>query len=144
MCLGNIDQHSGIPLRGREDEERLFVDMIKLTHQFDRYGYRRVKASLRDAGWQVNDKLVERLWEREGLKVSMKRSKRGRLWLDPSRDIAAQCPVGQWMAPVFGSSPNIKTTSGPVILFITVPTMAEFLGSRTSLMSLAVNVWLSA
>ena len=24
---------------------------------------------LRDAGWQVNDKRVERLWQREGLKV---------------------------------------------------------------------------
>ena len=33
------------------------------------YGYRRIAALLRDAGWQVNDKRVERLWRREGLKV---------------------------------------------------------------------------
>ena len=37
---------------------------------------------LRDAGWQVNDKRIERLWRREGLKVPMKQPKRGRLWLN--------------------------------------------------------------
>jgi putative transposase len=68
--------------RGREDEERLVADMIELTRQFGRYGYRRVSALLRDAGWQVNDKRVERLWKREGLKVPMKQAKRGRLWLN--------------------------------------------------------------
>ena len=26
---------------------------------------------LREAGWQLNDKRVERLWRREGLKVPM-------------------------------------------------------------------------
>ena len=56
--------------------------MIELTRQFGRYGYRRVAALLRDAGWQVNDKRVERLWRREGLKVPMKQSKKGRLWLN--------------------------------------------------------------
>ena len=99
--------------------------MIELTRQFGRYGYRRVAALLRDAGWHVNDKRVERLWKREGLKVPMKQAKRGRLWLNPSRDIAAQCPVGQWMVPVFGSSLNVRTTSGPMTSFITVPTMVE-------------------
>ena len=33
---------------------------------YDRYGYRRIAVLLRDAGWQVNDKRVERLWRREG------------------------------------------------------------------------------
>lgn len=37
---------------------------------------------LRDAGWLVNDKRVERLWRREGLKVPMKQPKKGRLWLN--------------------------------------------------------------
>ena len=36
---------------------------------------------LRDAGWLVNDKRVERIWRREGLKVPKKQPKRGRLWL---------------------------------------------------------------
>ena len=45
--------------RDREDEERLVVDMIELTRQYGRYGYRRVAALLRDVGWQVNDKRIE-------------------------------------------------------------------------------------
>ena len=53
-----------------------------MTRQYGRYGYRRVAALLRDAGWQVNDKHVERLWRREGLKVPMKQPKKGRLWLN--------------------------------------------------------------
>lgn len=66
---------------GRPDEERLVADMIELARQYGRYGYRRIAALLRDAGWQVNDKRVERLWRRQGLKVPMKQPKKGRLWL---------------------------------------------------------------
>ena len=40
------------------------------------------RAMLRDAGWIVNDKRVERIWRREGLKVPAKQPKRGRLWLN--------------------------------------------------------------
>ena len=46
--------------KGRADEERLVADMIELTRQCGRYGYRRVAALLRDAGWQVNDKRIEK------------------------------------------------------------------------------------
>ena len=55
--------------RGRSEESRLVADMIALARQFGRYRYRRIAALLRDAGWLVNDKRVERLWRREGLKV---------------------------------------------------------------------------
>ena len=37
------------------------------------------RALLRDAGWQVNDKRVERLWRREGLKVPGKQPKRNHI-----------------------------------------------------------------
>ena len=37
--------------RGRADKERLVEDMIELTHQYGRYGYRRIATLLRDAGW---------------------------------------------------------------------------------------------
>ena len=67
--------------RGREDEDCLTADLIVLARQYGRYGYRKIAAMLRDAGWQVNDKRVERLWRREGLKVPRKQPKRGRLWL---------------------------------------------------------------
>jgi putative transposase len=67
--------------RGPEDEERLTADMVALARQYGRYGYRKIAEFLRRAGWQVNDKRVERLWRREGLKVPAKQPKRGRLWL---------------------------------------------------------------
>ena len=80
-----LGQHRSTQRRlpqGRADEERLIADMIELTRQYGRYGYRRIAALLRNAGWSVNDKRVERLWRREGLKVPMKQPKKGRLWLN--------------------------------------------------------------
>ena len=68
--------------RGRKDEDRLVADMIELARQYGRYGYRRIAALLRQAGWQVNDKRIERLWRREGLKVPAKQPKKGRLWFN--------------------------------------------------------------
>ncbi len=68
--------------RGKEDEERLVGDMTELARQYGRYGYRRIAALLREAGWHINDKRVERLWRREGLKVPQKQPKKGRLWLN--------------------------------------------------------------
>ena len=67
--------------RGRADEDRLVADMIELARQFGRYGYRRIAALLREAGWSVSDGRIERLWRREGLKVPQKQPKKGRLWL---------------------------------------------------------------
>lgn len=68
--------------RGADDEAALTEDIIALARQYGRYGYRRVTALLRDAGWQVNRKRVERIWRREGLKVPHKKPKRSRLWLN--------------------------------------------------------------
>jgi putative transposase len=67
--------------RGREDAERLTADVIELARQYGRYGYRKIAALLRQAGWSVSDGRVERVWRREGLKVPQKQPKRGRLWL---------------------------------------------------------------
>ncbi len=72
--------------RGRDDEERLTADIVELARRYGRYGTRRITALLRDAGWLVNDKRVERIWRCEGLKVPAKQPKKGRLWLgDGSR-----------------------------------------------------------
>ncbi len=68
--------------RGRDDEEQLTADLIELARRYGRYGYRKIAVLLRDAGWVVNDKRVERIWRREGLKVPAKQPKRGRLWLN--------------------------------------------------------------
>ncbi len=68
--------------QGRNDEERLTADLIELARQYGRYGYRKIAELLRRAGWLVNDKRVERIWRREGLKVPGRQPKRGRLWLN--------------------------------------------------------------
>ena len=68
--------------RGREDEERLTADIVELARRYGRYGYRKIAELLRStAGWVVNDKRVERLWRREGLKVPERQPERGRPWL---------------------------------------------------------------
>ena len=107
--------------KGRADEEHLVADMIELARQFGRYGYRRIAALLRDAGWSVRDGRVERLWRREGLKVPRKQPKKGRLWLNPSRDIAAQCTAGQRTAHASGCGLSIGTMSGAMTSFIVEP-----------------------
>jgi putative transposase len=66
----------------REDEAALTADIIALATQYGRYGYRRITAMLHRTGWVVNHKRVERIWQREGLKVPQKQPKRGRLWLN--------------------------------------------------------------
>ena len=67
--------------QGRVDAEQLTADVIELARQYGRYGYRKIAALLRRAGWVVSDGRVERIWRREGLKVPHKQPKRGRLWL---------------------------------------------------------------
>jgi putative transposase len=68
--------------RAAEDEARLTADIIELAKRYGRYGYRRITALLRKAGWAVNRKRVERIWRREGLKVPQRQPKRSRLWLN--------------------------------------------------------------
>lgn len=65
-----------------DDEGTLTGEIVRLAGQFGRYGYRRITRLLRDDGWRVNHKRVERIWRREGLKVPKKQPKRGRLWLN--------------------------------------------------------------
>jgi putative transposase len=63
-------------------EEVLRAEIVRLASRYGRYGYRRITALLRNDGWRVNHKRVERIWRQEGLKVPKKQPKRGRLWLN--------------------------------------------------------------
>lgn len=56
--------------------------IIELACEYGRYGYRRITALLRQEGFYVNHKRVERIWRQEGLKVPKKQPKRSRLWLN--------------------------------------------------------------
>jgi len=82
-----LGQHRSVQrhaVQTRDDEDALTRTVIQLASQFGRYGYRRITALLRHAGWNVNHKRVERIWRREGLRVPRKQPKRGRLWLNDS------------------------------------------------------------
>ena len=67
---------------GLPDEERLTEDIIELTREYGRYGYRMIAGMLNNSGRHVNHKRVERIWRREGLKVPHKQKKKGRLWMN--------------------------------------------------------------
>ncbi len=64
------------------DEDALTRAIIALGAKYGRYGYRRITALLRSAGWEVGKDRVQRIWRREGLKVPQKQRPRGRLWLN--------------------------------------------------------------
>ena len=56
----------------RPEEDELTQAVIALATQYGRYGYRRIAALLRSAGWPVGKDRVQRIWRREGLKVPQK------------------------------------------------------------------------
>ena len=67
-----LGQHRSTQRRlpvGRDDDDDLTADIVALVRQYGRYGYRKIAELLRSqAGWVVNDKRVERIWRREGLR----------------------------------------------------------------------------
>jgi len=64
------------------DEERLRERIVALASEYGRYGYRMITGMLRNDGWRVNHKRVERIWRQEGLKVPQEQPKKRRLWLN--------------------------------------------------------------
>ena len=96
-CVGHAARHLGVSERracaalgqhrstqrkvprAPDGEARLTADIVEPATRFGRYGHRRIAALLRDAGWAVNRKRVERIWRRGGLKAPPRRPKRGRL-----------------------------------------------------------------
>ena len=64
------------------DEDELTRAIVSLASKYGRYGYRRITALLRRAGWRVGKDRVQCIWRREGLKVPAKHRPRARLWLE--------------------------------------------------------------
>ena len=62
--------------------EILTKRITELACKYGRYGYRRITAMLREEGWKVNHKRVERIWREEALKVPKRQPKRRRLWFN--------------------------------------------------------------
>jgi len=79
-----LKQHRSVQRRlprVSSDEAALTSAITELATKYGRYGYRRITALLRQAGWHVNSKRIERIWRQEGLKVPAQQPKRERLWL---------------------------------------------------------------
>lgn len=59
------------------DKDRPLIDAMKrLAKEYPRYGYRFITAKLRQHGWCVNHKRVQRLWRKEGLQVPYRRKRK--------------------------------------------------------------------
>ena len=61
------------------DEQKLLVEMRRIARRRPRFGSPRIYDRLRNRGWIVNHKRVERLWSQEGMQVPRKQQKRRRL-----------------------------------------------------------------
>jgi transposase InsO family protein len=72
--------------------------MRKLGRAQPRYGYRRIWALLRQEGWLVNRKRVQRIWREEGLRVPAQPPKRRRLGVStvPAARLRAERPNHVW------------------------------------------------
>jgi putative transposase len=58
----------------RPDRDKMLTNQIhKLANKYKRYGYRMITAKLRQAGWVVNHKRVQQIWQKEGLQVPYRR-----------------------------------------------------------------------
>ncbi len=68
--------------RSRDDEGPLTGLIVELASVYGPYGSPRITGMLRNEGWNVNHKRVERIWRQAGLKVPRKQPRRGRLWLN--------------------------------------------------------------
>ena len=80
------------------DDAALRARLRKLSEDRPRWGYRRAHAQLREEGWAVNRKRVQRLWREEGLRVPARRRKRQRLGEStvPAKRLAAERPDHVW------------------------------------------------
>ena len=61
-----------------EDDRALRAELRKISAERPRWGYRRAHLRLREEGWSVNRKRVQRLWREEGVRVPVRRRKRQR------------------------------------------------------------------
>jgi putative transposase len=93
----------------KTDEEALCSDIIKLTTKYGRYGYRRITALLRDGGWQVNHKRVERSIESDDVLHTL-----SNLFL------------------IYGIPENIRSDNGPEFTARTVRRWLQRIGVKTA------------
>src|SRR5450755_3173707 len=85
------------PVRA-DDDAALRSELRKFSVQRPRWEYRRAHHRLRELGWEVNRKRVQRLWREEGLRVPQRKRKRRRLGEStvPAERLRAERPNHVW------------------------------------------------
>jgi putative transposase len=80
------------------DDAALRGRLRRFSKDRPRWGYRRAHQQLREEGWSVNRKRVQRLWREEGLRVPVRRRKRQRLGDStvPASRLRAERPDHVW------------------------------------------------
>ncbi len=96
-----IGQHRSTQRREPEragDDAALRAQLRAFSADRPRWGYRQAHHHLRQQGWEVNRKRVQRLWREEGLRVPQRRRKRRRLGEStvPAKRLRAQRPDHVW------------------------------------------------
>jgi putative transposase len=86
-----------VPVRAADDAA-LRAELRKFSVDRPRWGYRRAHHHLRELGWEVNRKRVQRLWREEGLRVPQRKRKRRRLGEStvPAQRLRAERPNQVW------------------------------------------------
>jgi len=59
-----------------DKDKTLTADIKRLAGKYPRYGYRFITAKLRQEGWRVNHKRVQRIWQKECLQVPYRRKRK--------------------------------------------------------------------
>ncbi len=79
-------------------EQQLRWRLREISKDWPRYGFRRASALLRQEGWKVNRKRVQRIWREEGLRVPAYAPKRRRVGEStiPAQRLRAERPNHVW------------------------------------------------
>jgi len=78
-ALGQVRSTQRYQSRRNTSEEHVVKAMHNIAKEHPRYGTPRVTRLLRNEGWRINHKRVERQWRAEGLQVPQKQHRRRRL-----------------------------------------------------------------
>jgi putative transposase len=86
------------PRRSGVRDDALRDRLRKLSAEHPRWGYRMAWGVVRDEGWAVNRKKIQRLWREEGLRVPQRKRKRLRLGDStvPAGRLRAERPNHVW------------------------------------------------
>lgn len=86
------------PRRGRDRDDCLRERLREISVEHPRWGYRLAWGVVREEGWAVNRKRIQRLWREEGLRVPQRKRKRLRLGDStvPGKRLRAERPNHVW------------------------------------------------